>query len=101
MTPLHPTQLIEAAANALIFLVLWLVLRKKRFDGQVFILYLVLYSVTRFLIEFIRGDADRGFLFNGRLSTSQFISIHLVIVAAVLFLKLRRGRGDRKAEGTP
>jgi phosphatidylglycerol---prolipoprotein diacylglyceryl transferase len=89
MIPLHPTQLYEAAANLLIFTVLWLKLRKKNFDGQVFILYLTLYSIVRFTIEFFRGDPDRGFLFNGLLSTSQFISVILIIVAATLFFVLK------------
>ena len=87
--PLHPTQLYEAAANLVIFAILWLKLKRKKFDGQVFILYLTLYSVVRFTIEFFRGDPDRGFLFGGLLSTSQFISVILMIAAATLFFVLR------------
>jgi phosphatidylglycerol---prolipoprotein diacylglyceryl transferase len=49
-----------------------------------------LYSLMRFLIEFLRGDLDRGFLFNGVLSTSQFISLVLIGVATVLFFALKR-----------
>ncbi|MEW5978348.1 MAG: prolipoprotein diacylglyceryl transferase [Acidobacteriota bacterium] len=95
-TALHPTQLYEAAASLLIFGLLWKALEKKRFDGQVFILYLWLYSVVRFGIEFFRGDADRGFLFDGLLSTSQFISILLFILGIVLTIVLRRrGAGQR------
>ena len=90
MVPLHPTQLYEAAANLVIFVILWLALRRKRFDGQVFILYLFLYSIARFFVEFYRGDSDRGFLFEGRLSTSQVISIALVILGAGLYVKLRK-----------
>jgi phosphatidylglycerol---prolipoprotein diacylglyceryl transferase len=88
MIPLHPTQLYEAGANFVIFSILWLKLRSKSFDGQVFVLYLTLYSVVRFTIEFFRGDADRGFLFSGLLSTSQFISVILLISAATLFFIL-------------
>jgi phosphatidylglycerol:prolipoprotein diacylglycerol transferase len=89
MVPLHPTQLYEAAANAVIFIILWQKLKQKKFDGQVFILYLTLYSMVRFTIEFFRGDPDRGFLFSGLLSTSQFISLILIILAAVLFFAMR------------
>ncbi len=93
--PLHPTQLYQAGANLAMFGLLWLSLRKKRFDGQVFILYLLGYSVSRFLIEFVRGDSSRGFVFGGALSTSQFIGLFLLVAAAVLFAVLRPGeRGE-------
>ncbi len=88
--PLHPAQLYEAITNLLIFFLLWGALRRKKFEGQVFILYLVFYSTSRFLIEFFRGDPERGFLFDGLLSTSQFISLVLLAFAAVLYVKLRR-----------
>jgi phosphatidylglycerol---prolipoprotein diacylglyceryl transferase len=89
MVRLHPTQIYEAVVSLIIFAVLWRWLRQKRFDGQIFILYLVLYSGTRFLIEYFRGDPERGFVFGGMLSTSQFISLLLMGVAAVLFFRLK------------
>jgi phosphatidylglycerol:prolipoprotein diacylglycerol transferase len=88
--PLHPTQLYEAVTNLAIFWFLWTVLKKKKFQGQVFILYLVLYSTSRFVIEFFRGDPERGFVFNELLSTSQFISLILLSVAGVLYWRLKR-----------
>jgi phosphatidylglycerol---prolipoprotein diacylglyceryl transferase len=90
MIPLHPTQLYEAVCNFLLFMLLWWSLSRKRFDGQIFVLYLTVYSGLRFVIEFFRGDADRGFLFGGSLSTSQFISLVLLVLAAVLFFRLGR-----------
>lgn len=87
---LHPVQLYQAAANLALFGLLWFSLSRKRFDGQVFILYLVGYAASRFLIEFFRGDAGRGFVFGGALSTSQFIGLLLFPAAAVLFLVLRK-----------
>ncbi|MFN8007186.1 MAG: prolipoprotein diacylglyceryl transferase [Terriglobia bacterium] len=87
--PLHPAQLYEAVTNLIIFCLLWRALRKKKFDGQVFILYLLLYSVSRFVIEFFRGDPERGFLFDGLLSTSQFISLILIGCALGLYVKLK------------
>jgi phosphatidylglycerol:prolipoprotein diacylglycerol transferase len=76
--PIHsdlvPTQLIEMAANLLIFGLLLLLRKRRSFDGQVMFAYLILYSVARFTIEFWRDD-PRGSLFG--LSTSQFISILL------------------------
>jgi phosphatidylglycerol:prolipoprotein diacylglycerol transferase len=83
-TPLHPAQLYEALAALGIFLTLLWIARRKRFHGQVTLGYIVLYAVARFAIEFYRGDESRGFLFDGLLSTSQFISILMLVGAALL-----------------
>jgi phosphatidylglycerol---prolipoprotein diacylglyceryl transferase len=80
-TPLYPTQLFEAGWLAFIFLIIYLLRNKKQYDGQLFIIYSVLYAVGRFGIEYLRGDSERGFLFNGAISHSQFIAIIIVIVA--------------------
>jgi phosphatidylglycerol:prolipoprotein diacylglycerol transferase len=87
--PLHPTQLYEAAAEAAILLALILLERRGRsFPGRTFWSYLVLYGVSRFVIEFYRGDS-RGMVFNV-LSTSQFISLLLVPLGIVMLLLLGR-----------
>ncbi len=86
---LHPTQLYEAGAEFVIFLVLLLLLKRKQFDGQVFWAYVALYAVARFIIEFFRGD-QRGFVFGGALSTSQFIGILMLAAATVGLILLRR-----------
>ena len=87
---LHPTQIYESLATfALFFFLLWLH-GARRFKGQVFAAYLLCYSILRFGIEFFRGDADRGFVFGGALSTSQFISLLLVPCALLLYRHMRR-----------
>jgi phosphatidylglycerol:prolipoprotein diacylglycerol transferase len=83
-TPLHPTQLYESAATLAIFVFLKWLSGRKRFDGQVTLSYVFLYAAARFTIEFFRGDASRGMVLGGWLSTSQFIAILMVL--AVLFL---------------
>jgi len=83
-TPLHPTQLYESLATLAIFIFLRWLAGRKRFDGQVTLAYVFLYAVARFVIEFYRGDAARGMVLGGWLSTSQFIAILMVL--AVLFL---------------
>jgi phosphatidylglycerol:prolipoprotein diacylglycerol transferase len=71
-TALHPVQLYEAVLNFLNFIVLYFVLRKKTFDGQVFPVYIINYSIIRYFTEFFRGDhPDRAFLFRG---SSPFLS---------------------------
>ena len=74
--PLIPTQLISSAANFLNFAVLMVAMKKCKKPGQVFALYLINYSIGRFIIEFFRGDLIRGQV--GVLSTSQFISIFIL-----------------------
>ncbi len=93
-TPLHPAQLYESATTLVIFAALLFWFYRKSFDGQVFCLYLIFYSVARFFLEFFRGDVDRGFVF-GWLSTSQFISVILFPVAIGLYFYLR-GRNPKQ-----
>jgi phosphatidylglycerol---prolipoprotein diacylglyceryl transferase len=69
-----PVQLMEALINLLLFFILDFFRRKNIFRQNTVYLYLLFYSVARFFIEFLRGDAYRGFFFN-ILSTSQIISI--------------------------
>ena len=86
--PLHPTQIYEAGAEALILmLLLWTESRGKRFAGRTFWLYMLLYAISRFIIEFYRGD-ERGNV--GVFSTSQFISILLAPLAIAMLVYLSR-----------
>jgi phosphatidylglycerol:prolipoprotein diacylglycerol transferase len=92
-TPLHPTQIYESLACFLILGILLWMAPRKRFHGQVVLAYVVLYAVARFVVEMFRGDAIRGFVFGGRLSTSQFIALLMVAAAALVFPYLwRRNR---------
>jgi phosphatidylglycerol:prolipoprotein diacylglycerol transferase len=85
---LHPTQLYEAGAEFLILIVLLITERKGRpFAGRTFWLYMLLYAISRFIIEFFRGD-ERGTV--GMFSTSQFISIILAPLAISMLVYLSR-----------
>ncbi len=88
--PLFPTQLTEAAGNLTIFLVLLLVRRFKKFDGQVFWSYVLFYAVLRFVIEFFRGDTIRGLYFGNAISTSQIIAIGMFLLAGVMIWRLSK-----------
>jgi phosphatidylglycerol---prolipoprotein diacylglyceryl transferase len=86
--PLHPTQLYEAAAEFVILMILLTTERKGRpFAGRTFWLYMLLYAISRFIIEFYRGD-ERGNV--GIFSTSQFISILLAPLAIGMLVYLAR-----------
>ncbi len=95
--PLHPTQMYDAGAELLILVVLLSTERKGRpFAGRTFWAYLLLYGVSRFIIEFYRGDANRGTVF-ASLSTSQFLSLLLVPLSLLMLAWLRRRRQPAKA----
>lgn len=81
---LVPTQLISSGLNFIHFFILIWFANKKKADGQVGALYLILYSVGRFILEYFRGDLGRGSI--GTLSTSQFISIFIVITGIALYI---------------
>jgi phosphatidylglycerol:prolipoprotein diacylglycerol transferase len=87
---LHPVQLYESIVCLILFLWLVRLSRRKRFDGEVILAYTFLYAAGRFVIEFFRGDADRGFVFGGLLSTSQFIALVLAPIALVLWFARKR-----------
>jgi phosphatidylglycerol---prolipoprotein diacylglyceryl transferase len=86
--PLHPTQLYDAGNGLAIYLVLSWLEGRKTFDGQVFWLFIFLYSVTRSLIEMFRDD-PRGFFLGTALSTSQGIGMVLAIASLFMLLYLK------------
>jgi phosphatidylglycerol---prolipoprotein diacylglyceryl transferase len=86
--PLHPTQLYEAGAEFIILMVLlWSERKGRPFAGRTFWLYMLLYAISRFIIEFFRGD-ERGNV--GIFSTSQFISLLLFPLAIAMLVYLSR-----------
>lgn len=86
--PLVPVQLWESAGCLLLFLLLDRLRRRGWPGDRLLLLYLVLYAPLRFVLEWFRGDAARGFW--GVLSTSQWVA--LITVAAALPLLVRRMR---------
>jgi len=87
--PLHPTQLYDAANGLAIFFFLNWMEKRKTFEGQIFWLFLFLYTITRFFIETLRGD-PRGFLFGNLLSTSQGIGIPLAIFSLFMLFYMKK-----------
>jgi len=89
-TPLHPTQLYEAGFIVLVMIFLLVLRRRRRFQGQLFLIYLMLYACGRFVIEYFRGDLQRGFVVSNWVSHSQFIAILIFLV--VLYVYIRKHR---------
>ncbi len=93
--PLHPTQLYSVALIGSILGILLMLKRHKRFEGQLFFLYIMLYSIGRGVIEIFRGDTRRGFIIEDILSHSQFIS--LILISVVLFFYVKLWKKSKKA----
>jgi len=95
--PLHPTQIYESLSLFILYFGMLYIFRTKKFDGQVGLTYFMLYPIIRSIIEIYRGDSIRGFVIDGILSTSQFISI-LVFALALVVLLFRLKQATRAAE---
>jgi len=93
---MHPVQLYEAVLNFLNFGLLFLILKKKKFDGQVFAFYIINYSVIRFFTEYFRGDhGDNIYFIRGdsaltSLSLPQLACVLGLIGGSVLYVVLKR-----------
>ncbi len=79
----YPTQLIASINAAILALLLWIYFPFRRRHGQVFALLIILYSITRFLMELIRTD-EYG-QFGTGLTISQWVSVLLVLGGFALF----------------
>lgn len=97
-TSLHPTQLYEAAAEFVNFLLLvWLASGvRRRIPGQILGAYFMLYGVERGVIEFFRGDPGRTMMFHDTVSLMQIVSVALIVIGVFLW---RRGmHGSENSE---
>ena len=83
-----PIQLIESLINAFLFLLLASMLKRRKGKGMLLLIYIVLYSSIRFMLEFGRGDTARGIIFG--MSTSQFISLILLLVC-ISYIAVSKG----------
>ncbi len=81
----HPTFLYESFWNFGIFIFLMKYRKNKKFDGELFYLYLILYSIGRFFIEGMRTDS----LMLGPLRVAQVLSLSLIVIFAFLLLRKR------------
>jgi len=90
VVPVHPTQLYEVGLSTLIFFILWRIRRHSYGAGWLFMLWLVLASAERFLIEFFRAKDDRFF---GVLTLAQIISIAILAFGILGTVSTSRGPG--------
>ncbi|MDD5307373.1 MAG: prolipoprotein diacylglyceryl transferase [Deltaproteobacteria bacterium] len=86
--PVYPTQLMEIANGWIAFGLVMLVKSRTKFRGQAFLFFTAYYGLTRFLMEFLRGDDERGGV--GTLSTSQIIGLVTLFLSIVFWVVLHR-----------
>jgi len=86
---LHPTQIYDALLSLALYATLAWLYRRKKFDGQVFALYLVCYAITRSIVEVFRGDYAERYL-GGIATPAHLVSAAIFTAGLVLFWKLSR-----------
>jgi phosphatidylglycerol---prolipoprotein diacylglyceryl transferase len=89
--PVHPTQLYDSLLNLGLYLFLAWLYRRKKFDGQVFAAYLIIYAFTRSLVEHFRGDYTPGHI-QGGLTPAQWVSVGILAAGIVLYSVSRKRR---------
>ncbi len=98
--PLHPTQLYEAGAEFINFLILVWLGKRQRFTGQILGTYFLLYGIERGTIEFFRGDPGRTMMFHDTVSLMQIVSLCLIVTGAFLWWRGLRGKGAPMASAS-
>ena len=84
---IYPTQLFSCVGLLIIFFILFFFQSRRAFKGEIISLYLILYGIFRFLIEFLRGDILP--VFHG-FTSAQLISVVFVVVGVILFISMKR-----------
>lgn len=85
-----PSQPIMSLNAMAIFALLLILRRYKKWEGQLTWTLMVIYPITRFLVEYLRGDKERGYVIEGYLSTSQFIGIIFILFALAGYFYYRK-----------
>jgi len=85
--PLHPTQFYELSTDLALFGILWLLRKRMRFDGQLFLIYWMSYGLARLILESFRGDS---LLVAGLIPVPQLASVVILLLAGLVYLNRRR-----------
>ena len=88
--PVHPTEIYDGLLNLVLYLALAWLFRRKKFDGQIFALYLVGYAICRFIVEFFRGDYPADHIHDGIFTSAQLLSVPILAAGIILAVILSR-----------
>jgi len=99
--PRHPSQLYEFFLEGVVlFFVLWFLRNRLKKDGSITIVFLLLYSLFRFLVEFFREpDAHLGFIAMG-LTMGQLLSLAMFLISSYFGYRVFSGKPKRSGGGT-
>jgi len=95
----HPTQIYDSLLNLALFAALTWFYKRRKFDGQVFALYLVCYAVLRSFVEYFRGDYPAANLVWGRITPAQLVSVGTLLAGVLLLFLLPKGKETRMENG--
>jgi phosphatidylglycerol:prolipoprotein diacylglycerol transferase len=87
--PVHPTEIYDALLNLILYAILAWLFQRKKFDGQIFALYLIGYAICRSIVEYFRGDYPPDHIHYG-LTSAQLVSIPMLIAGLVLAFVLSK-----------
>ena len=87
--PLHPTEIYDALLNLVLYIFLAGLFRRKKFDGQIFATYLMVYAVFRSIAEYFRGDYPTDHV-HACLTSAQLLSVPIFVAGLVLAIVLAR-----------
>jgi len=85
----HPTEIYDALLNLVLYVFLAWLFRRKKFDGQIFATYLIVYAVFRSIAEYFRGDYPTDHVHAG-LTSAQLVSVPIFVVGLALAAMLSR-----------
>ncbi|MDR3459161.1 MAG: prolipoprotein diacylglyceryl transferase [Verrucomicrobiae bacterium] len=92
----HPTEIYDALLNLILYLGLaWLFRHRRKFDGQIFAIYLMVYAIFRSIAESFRGDYPADHIHDG-ITSAQLLSIPMFAVGLGLYVVLARRAGLKR-----
>ena len=93
----HPTEIYDALLNLVLYLALAWLFRRKKFDGQIFALFLMAYACTRSFVEHFRGDYTARHI-HGGLTPAHLVSIGIFAAGVILYSWLRNGSKSKRQD---
>jgi phosphatidylglycerol:prolipoprotein diacylglycerol transferase len=95
----HPTEIYDALLNLVLYAGLAWLFRRKKFDGQIFAVYLIGYAICRSIVECFRGDYPPDHIHAGMFTSAQLLSVPIFIAGIALGLVLARRPAPEASKG--
>lgn len=88
--PLYPVQLWDSIVILLIVGFMLIYKKYKKFEGELFLIYGILYGILRFITENYRGDESRGYIIQDVLTHSQLIAVFVILFCFIMYVNRLR-----------